>query len=189
MTLAESNIERPFTTLTSEIVWSCPWYRVRQDQIRRPDGSTGFYNTVEKPDAVWIVPVTTAREIILLRHYRYTIDQWCWELPAGSVKPGQTLVEAATEELLEEVGGRYSSLTYIAPYYMANGICNEQGHFFIARGVTTGPVSHEPAEVIEVHRYPAEDVAAMLRRHEISDAPSALGLHIAFAQDLLPLKP
>lgn len=185
--MVEPNIERPFSTLSSEVVWSCPWYQVRQDLIQRPDGSVGPYNTIEKPDAVWILPVTPEGEIIVLRHYRYTIDQWCWELPAGSVKAGQTIVEAANEELLEEVGGRYSNLAYIAPYYMANGICNERGHFFLATGVTTGEAAHEPAEVIQVHRRPAATVAEMLQRHEISDAPSALALHIAFAQGLIPL--
>ncbi len=184
--MTEPSSERPFRTLASEVVWSCPWYQVRQDQIRRPDGSVGEYNTIEKPDAVWIVPVTTTGAIILLRHYRYTIDEWCWEVPAGSVKPGQTAAEAAADELLEEVGGVSSALTYLAPYFMANGICNEQGHFFLATGVTTGPVSHEPAEVIEVYQCSMEEVVGMLRRHEITDGPSALALHIALAHLQLP---
>lgn len=176
---SERDNERPFKTLATEVVWSCPWYRVRQDRIQRPDGSVGEYNTIEKPDAVWIVPVTPTGEILLLRHYRYTIDRWCWEVPAGSVKQGQTLEQAAAEELHEEVGGTSREMTYLAPYFMANGICNEQGHFFLATGVTTGAASHEPAEVIEIHRRPINEISDMLQRHEISDGPSALALHIA----------
>ncbi len=44
--------ERPFQTVASRIVWSCPWYRVRQDDIITPDGRTGVYNVNEKADAV-----------------------------------------------------------------------------------------------------------------------------------------
>ncbi len=180
--MVEPSNERPFSTLSSEVVWSCPWYQVRQDQIQRPDGSVGEYNTIEKADAVWIVPVTTTGKIILLRHYRYTIDEWCWEVPAGSVKPGQSVSEAAVDELHEEVGGVSETLTYLAPYFMANGICNEKGHFFLATGVTTGPVSHEPAEVIEVYQRSIAEVTGMLLQHEIADGPSALALYIALAQ-------
>lgn len=176
--MTESKTERPFVTLSSAVVWSCPWYSIRQDTIRRPDGSVGEYNTVEKPDAVWIVPVTGEGQIIMLHHYRYTIKQWCWEIPAGSVKPGQSLEEAAREELREEVGGHTQRLTYIAPYFMANGICNERGHFFLARDVSLGASAHEPAEVMEIHAFDLESVQRMLSRHEVTDAPSALALHL-----------
>ncbi len=169
-------MNRPFKTLTSRIVWSCPWYAVRQDQILLPDGSQGVYNTVEKETAVWILPVTPQGEIVLCYSYRYTVDDWCWELPAGGVKLGQTLEEAALEELHEEVGGRCQNLEHIGQFYTANGICNEVGHFFLATGVTLGAPAHEPAEVIEIHCKPIPDVLQMAQEGKISDAPSALVL-------------
>lgn len=167
---------RPFQTLSSEIVWACPWYRVRQDAILTPDGQSGTYNTVEKDDAVWILPVTTDGRIPLLYHYRYTIDAWCWEIPAGSSQPGYSLEETARRELREEVGGDAAVLEYIAPYYLANGICNEKGHFFLATGVTLGAPRHEPAEVIEIHLFPINTVLEMAHSHLISDGPSALAI-------------
>jgi ADP-ribose pyrophosphatase len=171
-----NNRTRPFQTVSSEIVWSSPWYRVRQDAILLPDGSTGTYNTVEKDDAVWILPVTVDAKIPLLYHYRYTIDTWCWEIPAGSVEGGQSLEQTAHAELREEVGGVAQSLEYIAPYFLANGICNEKGHFFLATGVTMGAPAHEPAEVIEIHVLSIARVLAMVQAHQISDGPSALAI-------------
>jgi ADP-ribose pyrophosphatase len=171
-----SDRRRPFQTLSSAIVWSCPWYRVRQDAILMPDGRTGTYNTVEKSDAVWILPVTVDGRIPLLYQYRYTIDDWCWEIPAGSVEDDRTLEETARIELLEEVGGVAQSLEYIAPYYLANGICNERGHFFLATGVELGTPTHEAAEVIEIHLHPIADVLAMVHAHQITDGPSALAI-------------
>ena len=167
---------KPLRTLSSEVVWSSPWYWVRQDRIRRPDGTDGVFNVVEHPGAVWVVPLTDDGKIVLLRHYRYTVDDWCWEVPAGGIKEHATLEETALEELKEEVGGAAKELHHIGHFYTSNGISNEVAHVFLAVGVHLGETSHEPAEIIEVHLRPAELVFNMARNFEISDGPSALAL-------------
>lgn len=166
----------PFKTLSTRVAWSCPWYAVRQDEITLPNGQRGEYNVIEKTDAVWIVPVTSAGEIVLVYHYRYTVDDWCWEIPAGGIHPGQSPQEAAVAELREEIGGTAVTLTPLGRFYTANGICNEAGHFFLAQGVTLGRPHHEPAEVMEIHPTPAAEALRMARAGEISDAPSVLAL-------------
>lgn len=168
--------ERPFRTLSSRVAWSCPWYRVRQDDIITPDGERGVYHVIEKADAVWIVPVTTGGQVVMVRQYRYTIDEWCWEVPAGSLKPGQTVEEAAREELLEEAGGIAENLGYLGRFYPANGICNEVGHIFLATGVDLGTPQHEAAEVMEVHLFSIDEALGMAREGKITDGPSALAL-------------
>jgi ADP-ribose pyrophosphatase len=167
---------RPFRTVRSRIAWSCPWYRVREDVIVLPDGSEGVYNVVEHPGAVWIVPVTAAGEVVLLNHYRHTVDDWCWEVPAGGLKAGQQPSDAAREELAQEIGGRAQHWHYIGPFYGSNGISNEQGHIYLALGVVLGAPAHEPAEVIEIHRKPLAEALRMAQANEMSDGPSALAL-------------
>ncbi len=167
---------RPFKTVSSRIVWSCPWYRVRQDEIVTPDGQPGVYNVIEKVDAVWIVPVTADGRIAMVHQFRYTIDEWCWEVPAGSVKDGQTVEAAAREELREEVGGDAGALEYIGQFYLANGICNEVGHIFLATDVRLGQPHHEAAEVIEISLKSIPESLAMAQSGQISDGPSALAL-------------
>lgn len=174
--------QRPFKTESSRIAWSCPWYRVRQDEIITPDGRPGVYNVIEKADAVWIVPVTSSGQIALVHQYRYTVDDWCWEVPAGSVKEGQSLAETAREELWEEVGGVADSLAYIGRFYLANGICNEVGHIYLATGVTLGEPHHEAAEVMSVHLKSIADALAMAKSGQISDGPTALALLLCAGQ-------
>jgi 8-oxo-dGTP pyrophosphatase MutT (NUDIX family) len=166
----------PFITHSSRIAWSSPWYRVRQDDILLPGGQPGVYNIVEHEGAVWIIPVTENGEIVLLYHYRYTVDDWCWEIPAGGLKEGLSLEQTAVEELREEIGGKARLLEYAGQFYTSNGITNEVAHIFIASGVSLGASAHEPAEVMEVHIKPIEDVLRMARANEISDGPSALAL-------------
>ena len=166
----------PFVTRSSRIVWSSPWFHVRQDEILLPDGRPGVYNVIENKGAVWIIPVTSSGEIVLIYHYRYTVDDWGWEIPAGGLKEGLSLEETALEELGEEIGGKTTQIEYAGRFYTSNGISNEIAHIFIATGVTLGPTAHEPAEVMEVHVKPIEEVLRMARANEISDGPSALAL-------------
>ena len=174
--------KNPFRTISSRIAWSCPWYSIRQDEIITPDGSPGEYNVIEKEAAVWIVPVTINKELVLINHYRYTIDDWCWEVPAGSVKQGQTLEEAAQEELREEIGGIEAKFEYIGQFYTANGICNEIGHIFLATEVFLGEPEHEPAEIIEIHLKSIPEALKMAKSNQVDDGPSALAIMLCSQQ-------
>ncbi|MCL4870394.1 MAG: NUDIX hydrolase [Anaerolineae bacterium] len=170
---------KPFQTHSRQTVWSCPWYSVRQDEITLPNGQPGVYNVIVKPPAVWIIPVTDDGQIVLIYTYRYTVDDWCWEIPAGSLKPGETAQDAAATELAEEIGGTARAWHYLHQFYAANGICDEVGHIFLAAGVTLSRPHHEPAEVIQIHPKPIAEVLHMARTGQISDGPSALALLLA----------
>ncbi len=147
---------------------------MRKDEIVLPDGSQTFYHVIEKSQAVWILPITADNQIPLLYIYRYTVDDWCWELPAGGIKPEQTPQQAAEMELLEEVGGVAERWEEIGRFYTANGICNEVGHYYLATGVKLGETAHEPTEVMEVHLKPIAEVLHMARTGKISDSTSVM---------------
>ncbi|MBZ0283631.1 MAG: NUDIX hydrolase [Anaerolineae bacterium] len=174
-----ANPSHPITTIDSRRAWDCPWYGVRQDRILLPNGSEGVYNVLELPDAVWILPVTTAGEIVLLRHYRYPLEKWIWELPAGHVEAGDEPLESAQRELREETGGEASEWRFLLKSNTMKGIGTETAHLFLATGVTLGATAHEPAEVMTVHPLPAAEVLRMARAGEIEDAISVLALLLA----------
>jgi ADP-ribose pyrophosphatase len=169
----------PYKTLSSRVAWSCPWYSVRQDEIALPDGQTAVYNVIQHPGAVFIIPLTTDGRIVLIRHYRHTVQDWCWELPAGGLKEGQSLLDVAHEELREEIGGTAAALHYVGQFYPTNGVSNEIAHVFIASGVILGRPQHEAVELIEIHPTPMAEALRMARANEISDGPSALALLIS----------
>ncbi len=171
--------ERPITTIDSRIAWECPWYKVRQDKIRLPDGNDGIYNVIEMNDSVWIVPVTTAGEIVLIHNYRHTLGEWCWELPAGHIETGQSPEDAARQELLEETGGTTDEWRFLLRASTLNGIGDHHGHFFLATDVTLGEPQHEQAEVITVHTFSLEKAVAMARSGQINDAVSVMALLLA----------
>lgn len=169
----------PITPLDSRRAWDCPWYGVRQDRIRLPDGSQGVYNVLEIHDSVWVVPVTTRGEIVLLWHYRYPLRRWGWELPAGGVMPDSNPLATAQQELLEEAGGLATDWRFLMTVSTMKGIGTEQGHLYLASGVTLGITHHEPAEVMSVHTFPAVEVFRMARAGEIHDGIGVLALLLA----------
>jgi ADP-ribose pyrophosphatase len=166
----------PYEIYYSQYIWKSKWYNLRQDVIGTPDGSRGTYTVVEHPGAVWVVPVTDQGEIILEWQYRYTVKDWCWEVPAGGLLPGVSPEEMARRELREEIGGTAADLQFIGRFYTMNGIGDEVAHVFLATGVELGEVDRESTEIMELYRFPAAEVLRMARAGEISDGPSALAL-------------
>ena len=159
----------PIQTITSRIDWECPYYRVRRDAIRLPDGGEGIYSVVEAPDSVFVVPVTVDKRIVLIRNYRYTLQQWVWEVPAGSIKAGQSPGEAVRAELREEIGGATEHLQFLMKASTMNGIGHNYAHFYLARDVQLRNPEHEVAEVMTIHPMEIDDVYKLIERGEMND--------------------
>lgn len=172
-------IEHPITPIDSRRAWDCPWYGVRQDRIRLPNGDEGVYNVLELPNAVWVVPVTAEGEIVLLRHYRYPLGRWIWEVPAGGAEKGDDTLATAQRELREETGGEAQEWRFLMQSSTMKGIGTEQAFLYLATGVTLGETAHEPAEVMTVHKFPIAEALRMARAGEIDDAVGVLALLLA----------
>lgn len=86
-------------TLDRRFLWQSGWYNLRQDRLRTPAGDEFTYTLIDHPGAVWVVPVTIDGHIVLIRQYRYTVDQFCVEVPAGGLSLGLTPEEVARREL------------------------------------------------------------------------------------------
>jgi ADP-ribose pyrophosphatase len=173
--------DNPYQTLSRRYVWQSRWYNVRQDQLRAPDGSEFTYTVIEKPRAVWIVPVTAGGEIVLIDQYRYPIDDWCLEIPAGNVEPEMDAAAMAAREMREEIGGTAQRLVRIGDFYTMNGIGNEIAEIYLALGVTLGEPQREITEVIRLRAVPVDEALSMARAGAIKDGPSALAILLSEA--------
>lgn len=161
-------------------LYTSPWFDLRQDELRLPNGEPATFTYVEHPGFVSIVPLTEEGQILLIRSYRYTVDAWCWEVPAGGVgnKPELDLAGVARSELLEETGcvvtGR---LEHVTRYHNAIGGSRTPADIFFATGVRRAAEQRlDATEQIEVHPRPAHEVLAMARGGEIEDGASAYAL-------------
>lgn len=168
--------ESPYTTVASRYVWESRWYNLRQDQLRAADGSEFTYTVIEKPGAIWIVPVTAGGLLVLIDQYRYPINAWCLEVPAGNIEPGEDAASMAARELREEIGGTAAQIIPITDFYTMNGIGNESAQVWLAVGVTLGEPDREPTEHIRLRPVPVGEALHMARTGAIKDGPSALAI-------------
>lgn len=165
--------------LSSRTAFTGEVFRVREDEVELKDGNKIRYAYAERGDAVVIVPVTDSGEVVLLRQYRYAIDQWCLETPAGGTHDSgdAALEEVARKELREEVGATANRLTYIDFFYSAGGITDEKCHVFLAEGVELSKRPEtEEGETIEIQLMPVAEAVELARNGAIKTAPCALAI-------------
>jgi len=151
---------------------------LRRDDLVWPDGTTGSYAVVELNPVVIVVPVTTDGQVVLIRQYRYTVDDWVWEVPAGGSHDfeGDDLTDLVRRELREEIGGEAKEVTHLGVYHPAVGKLNVDVHLYLATGVTLGETRPESGEMIEVHTVSVERALTMARDGTMSSSTSAYAL-------------
>jgi GrpB-like predicted nucleotidyltransferase (UPF0157 family) len=155
------------------------WHNLRRDEVRLPGGEEIVYTYQEHAGFVTVLPVTPAGQVVMIRSYRYTVDDWCWELPAGGLgdKLGYSPEEVARQELREETGADCLEMREIGWFYSMNGTSTARCTFFLATGVQlNGLPELEATELSDVHLMPLEQALQMARDGRITDADSALVL-------------
>ncbi|MDR3534173.1 MAG: NUDIX hydrolase [Rhodopila sp.] len=170
----------PYITLSSRVAYENRWTRVREDRIRRLDGSDGLYGVVERPDFVVIVPWQDGR-VTLVEQFRYPIRARMWEFPMGMWEqaPGTDPAVLAAAELREETGLVAGTMTHAGEIFQGPGYCNQLGHIFLATGLTQGATEREASEQDMICRsFTLADFEAMIRDGTLRDAMtiSAFGL-------------
>ena len=135
------------------VVFDSPWMRViAKDVTFLP---TPFF-TVDVPDYTAICARVPDGRIVLVRQFRATIEEYCWEFPAGVVDPGETPDVTAPRELMEETGHRATRLVPLGSFCADTGRLSNRCHQYFCDAVAIdGWVQQEP----EVERHlvmPAE---------------------------------
>lgn len=173
----ETNTE--IVMLSTKEVYRNRWMRVREDAIRRADGSEGIYGVVEKPDFAVVVAIEGG-EMVLVEQYRYAVGERMWEFPQGSKEEGSIVPEdLARAELREETGLVAGSMEKIGELCTAIGYSNQKYSVFYAKGLMQGERELENEEQGLISRFfPIAEVERMILSGVIRDATTvaAFGL-------------
>lgn len=162
--------------LETTTLYSDTRFAVRRDRLRLPGGDEGVYTYPVKHGAVFILPITPAGELVLIRQYRYIVDAWLWEIPAGSTHDfnGGDYRELVRRELWEEIGGQAESIHSLGRTFAAPGFTTIQVFGYLALGVILGATNHpENTEFIEIHPTPIPEALNLLRGGEHTSAIDA----------------
>ena len=165
--------------LATRRAFECPWFAVRQDDLRLPSGEEITYNVVEHGGWVLVVPVRDDGLVVMERVYRWTLDDWLLECPSGGLD-GEAPEVAARRELEEETGYRAGALEHLGHFASSDGYANERFDAYLARGVTPdGQMARESTEQIELELVTIDELRERALRGEITDAPTSLAILLA----------
>ncbi len=164
--------------LASERMFDGKVFEIDRDRVRMPNGREVIVDIVRHVRSVVLLPIPEAGHVILIRQYRYPVRRWLWELPAGSVDPGEEPEAAAARECHEEIGLVPDTIVRLGAFLPTPGYCTEEMIFFRLSGLST---PNEPAEVdededIEPRTFTLAEARAMVRRGEIADMKTVVGL-------------
>ncbi|MGB3681634.1 MAG: NUDIX hydrolase [Rubrobacteraceae bacterium] len=162
--MAESPGNEGWEKLSSEKLYETPYFKLRSDKLRLPDGAVKEnYYVLERPDAAIVFPVTNEGEVLLVRQYRPPLELMELGLPAGLVEPGEKPEIAARRELAEETGysgGEWEDLGALAS---SPSLKDNWAYLFLAQGVERiGDQALDEFERLDVVRVPLEEVPRLV---------------------------
>lgn len=157
-------------------------FSVSVETVTLPKGQQLKAEIVRHPPSVVILPITAEGDVILVRQYRHAIGRWVWELPAGSLDPGEEAAAAAVRECHEEIGLVAESVERLGAFFPTPGYCDEEMIFFKATGLRqprSGEEAHaDEDEDIEPKAFALEDLQRMITIGEIVDLKTVAGIFI-----------
>jgi len=171
--------ETPWKTLTQEIKYKNDWMQVREDKVIRPDGLEGIYGVIETRIATGVLALTPDNRVYLVGQYRYTTDNYSWEIIEGGSDPGENAMETAKRELQEEAGLIAHSWEPLGhEIHLSNCISSERGFLFIARDLEETEATPEGSEVLQIKTVSIPEAMEMVLAGEIQDAMTIIGLNL-----------
>ena len=171
--------KQKLTILKSRVAYRAPVFFVTSETVREPSGVTARRDIVRHPGSVVVLGVDRSEaepRILLERQYRYAANKVMWELPAGRIDPGETPLQGAKRELIEETGYRARKWSKAMYFYVSPGFLDETMTIYLADGLTPGEATPEEDEVIHTTLLPLRKAVEMVMMGTIRDAKTIAGL-------------
>lgn len=154
---------------------------VDQDAVRFPDGSVGMLEMIRHPGAAAVVPFLDDPEgpdprVLLIHQFRHAADGMLWEIPAGTLEPGEPPDACARRELTEEAGMEARKLTRLTTIFTTPGFTDERIHLYLATALSPVALARDEDEFITVHEKRWSEVGKMIRSGKIKDGKSLCAL-------------
>jgi ADP-ribose pyrophosphatase len=160
--------------LSSKLSFEGPVFRVVTDEVREPGGEAHRRDVVRHPGSVVVFAVDDSKSkrdplILLERQYRHAAAQYLYEVPAGSLDPGEDPLTGAKRELLEETGYKAKHWSKLVRFFASPGFLGEWMQIFIAEGLTPGDATPEDDEQIELFAVPLSELLREIDAGRIHD--------------------
>jgi ADP-ribose pyrophosphatase len=154
-------------------------FELYTENITLPNGFTMDMEIIRHPGAAAIVAVMDDQSILLLKQYRHAVGGFIWEIPAGTLDPGEDEMACARRELAEETGYKARQMEKLGVITPLPAYSDERIHIYLASGLTRAAQNLDADELLSVHPVGLQDALAMIADGRIQDAKTIAGLHLA----------
>lgn len=164
--------------LSSEMKFDGKLIKVTYD-IADVNGKEAWREVVHHPGASAIVAIDEENRIIMEKQFRYALNDYLLEIPAGKLDKGEDPLVCAKRELEEETGIIASEWISLGTIATSPGFCNEVIHLFVAKGLSKGEIHWDDDEYVEVERYTFDELLQRIKEEKIKDSKSLSALLLA----------
>jgi ADP-ribose pyrophosphatase len=159
-----------------EVIYRGKIVDLEVDTVRLSSGRNMIREVVKHPGGVVAVPILEDGRLLLIRQFRYPLQKYILEFPAGKLDSGQSPLDTVKRELEEETGSRAAVMRHEFSFYTSPGICNEIIHLFLASGLTQVTQHLEEGEHITLEIHTLAECLHMIESGEIADAKTIMGI-------------
>ena len=149
---------------------------IRRDVALLQNGSRAPREVVEHSGGVGIVPVTKDNKVIMVRQYRYPMEEELLEIPAGKLETGEDPLECAIRELSEETGCTAGKIVDLGAIYPSPGFCRETLYIYLALDLTFGKMHLDQDELLSVEQVDIDELMDAIMDNKLPDAKSIIGI-------------
>lgn len=165
--------KNPWKITSEKDVYDNAWIHLTEYDVINPTGGKGIYGKVHfKNTAIGIVPLDENMNTWLVGQFRFTINEYSWEIPEGGGATDEKPLAAAQRELLEETGLKAGSWQQLTDMYLSNSVTDEYCVIYIATKLTQHKPMPEPTEKLMLKKLPFNEVYTMVLEGKIKDALS-----------------
>lgn len=171
----------PGEVLSSRVSYEGPLFRVVTDRLREPTGKDVTRDIIRHNGSVVILALEKSKSkkdplVLVERQFRHAAQQYLYELPAGTIDPGEDHLAAAKRELLEETGYQAKKWTRLLRYFASPGFLGEWMQIFLAEGLTPGPAEPEEDESLELQFVPLSELLRLIGEGKILDGKTIVSI-------------
>lgn len=169
--------KNPWQVISSQEIYNNSWINLTEYEVINPGGGKGIYGKVHfKNLAIGVIVLDEHNHTWLVGQYRFPLNQYSWEIPAGGCPLGSDPLETARRELQEETGIVAARWTEIQRMHLSNSVSDELAILYLARDLTFGHAEPEESEELQVKKMPFENAYQMVLSGQITDSLSVAAI-------------
>jgi len=149
---------------------------IRRDTAEIQGGKHVPREVVEHPGGVAIVPVTRDKKVLMVRQFRYPMQEELLEIPAGKLDEGEDPFVCAVRELSEETGYTAGKYVDFGAIYPSAGFCRETLYLYLALDLRPGEMHLDENELLSVEHVDIDELVDMIMADKLRDAKTIIGV-------------